>query len=149
MIICEYEELKNYETILKCLEHALECVEKLRKEQFPSGRHDYDGGFLLVQRGETKAYEKDSYEVHRKYIDVQYLIEGGEEVVYALFRRMKSVVPYNEADDIEFLEYEEEPAFLPVRKGMCYIAFPNDGHMPCRHKELPKRYLKIIMKLPA
>lgn len=150
MIICEYEELKNYKPVLKYLESALECVEQLRKEQFPAGRHEYEGGFLFVQRGKTKAYERDKYEVHRKYIDVQYLIEGCEEVIYSPLRRLKSVVLYNEADDIEFLEdKEEKPAFLTVREGMCYIAFPEDGHMPCRYKELPNNYLKIVMKLPV
>ena len=64
MIICKYEELKKYEKILPKLNFALECVEKLRKEEFPTGRYDYEGGFLFVQRGTTKPFDENAYETH-------------------------------------------------------------------------------------
>ena len=150
MIICRYEDLGKYMPLLKCLDSALECVEQLRKRQIPSGCYDYEGGFLFVQRGETKEYEKNKFEAHRKYIDVQYMIEGGEEVVYSPLQHLKSIVPYNENHDIEFFESKEgQPVFININSGMCYVAFPEDGHMPCRYKEFRQSYVKIVMKLPV
>lgn len=60
------------------LKEALACVEELRSQGFPTGRYEYEGGFLFVQHGSTKAFSADDYEAHKKYIDIQYMIQGGE-----------------------------------------------------------------------
>lgn len=149
MILCEYTELKNYSSILPELPHALNCVEELRKQGFPTGRYEYEGGFLFVQRGTTKPYQSDAYEAHRKYIDVQYMIDGGEAAYYLPLDHTKESKAYDKMGDIAFYTPSEgDGTKLEIQPGMCWTALPSDAHMPCRIKNMPNAYLKIVMKLP-
>lgn len=150
MIICKYEELKKYEKILPKLKFALECVEKLRQEEFPTGRYDYEGGFLFVQRGTTKPFDENAYETHEKYIDVQYMIKGGEKVYYEPVEKLAEYKAYDpEADIAFFTGKREDGTITEVKPGMCWVAYPEDAHMPCRYQDQPGDYLKIVMKLPV
>lgn len=151
MIICEFAELGKYRTQLAHLDSALACVEALRAEGFPTGRHAYDGGFLFVQRGRTKPVAGGRFEAHRDYIDVQYMIEGGEHALYAPLHTLAEATDYDRQNDIVFLTEKPDcrPSTLAVMPGMCYVAFPEDGHMPCRAIGAEQDYLKIVMKLPA
>ena len=150
MIVCRYEDLKKYEKVLPYLENALDCVEKLRKEDFPSGRHEYEGGFLFVQRGSTKAFDENAYETHEKYIDVQYMIKGEELAFYEPVIKLKKYKSYDEIADIAFFTgAKENGSVLQVKSGMCWVAYPEDAHMPCRCDGKSNDYLKIVMKLPV
>lgn len=150
MIVCRFEELKKYEKILPKLNFALECVEKLRKEGFPTGRYDYEGGFLFVQRGTTKPFDENAYETHAKYIDVQYMIEGKEIAYYEPVERLTEYKIYDSEADIAFFQGEKENGtVLKIQQGMCWVAYPADAHMPCRCQTKSGDYLKIVMKLPT
>ena len=149
MIICEYKDLIKYAPVLPFLENGLACIEKLREQDFPVGKYEFEGGFLMVQAGETKMFAADAYETHRNYIDVQYSIEGGEAAFFAPLSKLQPVKEYDPEGDIAFFSLNEEATKLVVRPGMCYIAFPEDGHMPCRCQDVPNAFKKIVMKLPA
>ena len=100
--------------------------------------------YALVQEGQTQPLEKGLIEAHRKYADVQIMLDGGETVYYADIRGLAEVVPYK--DDIAFYENAGQP--LAVTKGMFYVALPQDGHMPCRHLNgCPGNYKKIVLKI--
>ena len=149
MIICEYSELKKYESILPMLEHALACVEELRGNGFPTGRHEYEGGFLFVQRGTTQPFSADLYEAHRKYIDIQYMIEGGETAYYAPINGLEVNKEYDEEKEVIFFtKHGAKGTPMQITPGMCWVAYPEDAHMPCRCGEESNDYLKIVMKLP-
>jgi YhcH/YjgK/YiaL family protein len=49
------------------------------------GRHEIDGDdvFALVQRYTTKPIEERVFESHRKYIDIQYVLQGREVMCWA------------------------------------------------------------------
>lgn len=148
MIVCKYDELNKYQALLPNLEHALKCVEGLRKNGFPEGRYEYENGFLFVQRGQTKPYNANAYEVHRRYIDVQYMIKGEEIAYYESLGDLEVYKDYVEDTDIAF--YEKKGAlgnFIKVGEGTCWIAFPSEAHMPCRNPGETQNYLKIVMKL--
>lgn len=155
MIICTYEELKQYKSVLPRLQEALNCVEELRKQDFPTGRYEYDGGFLFVQRGNLKPFDQDAYETHRKYIDVQYMIEGGETIYYAPVNELEECKAYNALDDIAFYTGKaHQGTRLEIRPEMCWVAKPEDAHMPCRDRgdngaDDERKYVKIVMKLPC
>jgi len=150
MIICKYSELKKYSPLLSCLDSGLACIEDLREKGFPTGRYEFEGGYLMVQRGETKPFAEDAFETHRKWIDVQYIIEGGEKAYYMPLEDLKPRVAYSDENDIEFFSAEKNWTTIEAYPGMVYVAFPEDGHMPVRMKsEVPSAYVKIVMKLPV
>jgi beta-galactosidase beta subunit len=37
--------------------------------------------------------------------------------------------------------------FMRIAEGYCYVAYPEDGHMPGVHLDAPKDYTKLVVKL--
>ena len=52
-----------------------------------------DQVFALVQDNTTKPRAQGTWEAHRKYIDVQFLTAGVEEIGYANIKRKAGVLP--------------------------------------------------------
>ena len=36
---------------------------------------------------------------------------------------------------------------LTIQEGICYVAFPEDVHMPGRHLDVPNDFVKVVVKL--
>ncbi|WP_019133401.1 YhcH/YjgK/YiaL family protein [Kallipyga massiliensis] len=150
MIICQYSELERYSPILNGLKQGIEVIEKLRDQGFPEGRFDFQEGFLMVIYGETKDYSNIEFESHRDWVDVQYILSGGEKAYYLPINELTSIKSYDKNNDIEFFHTKNNATPINATPGMVYIAFPEDGHMPARHiVNEATSYSKIIMKLHA
>ena len=144
MIICPYKELKRYETAIPGLAEAMELIENL--QSFEPATYPLSGGNkILVQKGTTKPVETALIEAHRKYLDVQYVVEGSEVVGWAPLEAMMPAEDFNE--DKDFGMYTGKCEFLNIPAGRCYVVYPEDGHMPCVHLEQPTEYTKIVVKL--
>ena len=102
----------------------------------------------MVQKGETKPLDEGTFEAHRKYIDVQIILEGSEEVAWKPAAELTSVIPYDPAKDAERFDGPKDHVFL-ISAGMFYAAFPEDGHKPVSHTKEKQSFTKIVMKLPA
>jgi beta-galactosidase beta subunit len=37
--------------------------------------------------------------------------------------------------------------YMTINEGMCYVAFPEDAHMPGRHLDVPNDFVKVVVKL--
>jgi biofilm protein TabA len=150
MIICSFKDLGKYQSILNYLPEAIKRVEDLKQGGLVPGRYDYDYFFINVQRGMTKPIGEGKFETHNKYVDIQYEIEGNELMAYAPKNALIDCEPYDEKNDIAFFTAESKDSIVAsIRQGMCYIVFPEDGHMPCRHIDTPTCYLKMVIKLPV
>lgn len=101
----------------------------------------------MVQEGTTKSMNEGTFEAHRKYIDIQILVEGSEDVAWAELSDLTEEIPYNEEKDAARYSGEIKHT-LHVTAGMCYVAYPHDGHKPVRHLNQEQSYTKIVMKLP-
>ncbi len=101
--------------------------------------------FAMIQEGDTAPWEDGQVEAHRKYLDMQIMLEGGETVGYADVAGLKETVPYSEEKDIIFYENGGQP--VRIEKGMFYLVLPQDGHMPCRQMDGPGRFRKIVLKV--
>ncbi|MEG0369774.1 MAG: YhcH/YjgK/YiaL family protein, partial [Hungatella sp.] len=115
---------------------------------FTEGRYEFDGGFFLVQKGITKPMEEGDFEVHRKYVDVQMVMKGSEDLAWAEINDLKETIPYDSQRDAALYSGDTNHR-MAITAGMCYIAFPHDGHRPIRHVEKPQKFVKIVMKLPV
>jgi biofilm protein TabA len=87
--------------------------------------------FALVQRYNPKRREDGFFEAHRKYIDVQYVVEGNEAMDHAPLSLMREKTPYDAKKD--FAMYVPDvtlPSTVHVGAGMFAIFMPHDVHMP-------------------
>jgi YhcH/YjgK/YiaL family protein len=85
------------------------------------------------------------FESHRRYIDLQYVMEGEEYIGFSRYP-VKEVVPYNVERDITFYNANIEQ-LLKADAGHFFIFFPTDLHQPCIAAEQCKRVKKIVIKI--
>ena len=63
MIIDRIENIGYYESVLPGLSNGLKTLKQLASLE--SGRHEFEGGFLMIQEGDTKPMEEGTFEAHR------------------------------------------------------------------------------------
>lgn len=146
MIIDSIHNIMKYEALLPNLKAGMEAVRGLT--ELETGRYEFPGGYFMVQKGTTRPIAEGTFEAHRKYIDVQILMEGSEEVAWEDIRNLVTVVPYNPEKDAQRLTGNKEHV-MKITKDMFYAAFPEDGHQPVAHTKEEQSFIKIVMKLPV
>lgn len=110
------------------------------------GRHVLDGEFLYVSIDQKEGRNRDAarLEAHRRYIDIQYTIEGDEEIGWMpLSPSLRPIGLFDSAHDIIFFE-DRPTTWLSVPPGHFAIFFPNDAHAPLAGRGLLK---KAIVKI--
>ncbi len=144
MIIDRVENMEYYESILPGLKNGLKTLRELSSREV--GRYEFEGGFLMIQEGDTKPMDEGTFEAHRKYVDVQIMLEGCEELAWEEYSKLDSVIPYNEEKDQERLDGAKNYRIL-ISDGMFFAAFPQDGHKAVSHTKEQHHYRKAVMKL--
>ena len=146
MILDKLENAGFYKELLPNLDNALKKLKELG-EGAELGRYEFDGGYLMLQEGDTKPAETGDFEVHRKYIDVQVVLSGTEYAVWAPLSELTVTEEYDGEKDREMLSGK---ALYTIRMdgGMFYALFPEDGHKACRDTGTTSHYRKAVIKLP-
>ena len=143
MIICPWKDIMRYAPILPGIEEAFAAVNALTEYEDKKNYPLSDGNrFFLAVQG-TKA--PDVAEAHRKYLDIQYIVKGQEVVGWADLADCELVGEFNEAKDVG--KYSGNFEYITIPEGICYVAFPEDAHMPGRHLEVPNDFVKVVVKL--
>ena len=101
-------------------------------ERLAAGRHEIDGDrvYALVVKGKGRPRDEVKMETHRKYIDIQFIIGGTDEMGWkdaALCG--KPSTPYDAAKEIEFFASKPD-SWVTVGPGAFALFFPEDGHAP-------------------
>ena len=113
------------------------------------GKYEVDGDnlFYNVDEYETKPVEEGRMEIHRKYLDIQYIVSGAEIIGVAPLEGLTEETPYDGEKDLAF--YQNEPAMsrLHIKQGMFAIFWPNEPHMPGRSIQVPGKVKKIVIKV--
>ncbi|EPR10497.1 YhcH/YjgK/YiaL family protein [Ruminiclostridium papyrosolvens] len=147
MIFDNVSNCKKYEALHSDFEKAFSFLKRADLDSIAPGRYDIDGNdvYALVQEYETKSLADSIYEAHRKYIDIQYLIEGVENMGYSQIEKLNVLSPYNEEND--FLTLSGEPRLILYNPREFFILFPEDAHMPgISHGEKGK-IRKVVIKV--
>jgi beta-galactosidase beta subunit len=152
----------------------------LGKEDFRGmkpGKYEVDGTALyyMVQAYQSKPLGQGMWESHRKYLDVQYIVEGVERFGWSLLGRADSsdvpgqtpvgrlplgraaftdlpgrapltvTQPYDDAKDAAL--YEGDGSFLIAVPGTFFLLWPQDAHMPGIAVKDPSPVLKVVVKV--
>lgn len=116
--------------------------------QLTTGRHDLAHGiFALVSDYRTKPLSETFIEAHRKYIDIQILVRGAEQIGICDISNCQEL-PYDESND--FLKLQGKTDLVTLHAGSFAVFFPHDGHMPqVAVKGEPAEVKKIVVKVPV
>ena len=150
MIIDTIKNRSLYYSVHKNMEKAFAFIEKAVQEKLPVGKYEIEGKDLYasVQEYETKEEALAKYEGHRKYIDIQYIDEGSEDVEIVDIASTQAITEYNEEKDVLFFTPKSKTWKGVLSAGEYGIFYPNDIHRPAMRVDgVAKKVRKILIKI--
>lgn len=148
MILDKLSNAKQYANLGERIATALQYLKDNDCTRLPVGKVAIDGEqiFALVQDNTTKPRAQGVWEAHRKYIDVQYVAAGVEEMGYANIDTLTVKQPYDEQKD--FALFSGDGSFVTVPAGSFTVFFPADGHIPgSAVGDRPSAVRKVVVKV--
>lgn len=146
MIIDRISNAHLYEPLSPRIKRAFDYLRRTDLAPLAPGRHDIDGDslYVMLSQYETKPRSQGAWEAHRRYIDLQVVIQGSEQIGYSHVSRLKSG-PY--AADKDFMPLAGDGDFLTLSAGDFMLLFPEDGHMPGIAIGAPNPVTKAVFKI--
>lgn len=144
MIVCPWSNIKKYAPLIPGLEEAMQAVAEVA-DWTPRTIPLSNGNKILVQEYATKEIATQLVETHRKYLDVQYIVEGEELLGWAPTETLTPAEEYNEVKDKQM--YSGHVDLMRIGQGCCYVVWPEDAHMPGVHLDKPTSVKKLVLKL--
>ena len=150
MIVDALKNRKQYELVHKHFAKAFDFLEKAKAENLPLGRYDLEGEevYALVKEYTTKPREDGKPEGHRKYIDIQYVLEGTESFLAANIETCTALTEYDEEKDFMFFENGTSVAEFALKSGDFVVFFSWDIHTPGLAADGPLATVrKVVVKI--
>lgn len=148
MIVTTIDKLTKYSEI-PYAQDIVEFLSDFRKGEMAPGRYDIHGDdlFAAVSRYDTEPNVDRQFENHRKYIDLQIVLEGKEEIHWADTKTLTMVSEeFSKGGDIAF--YTGEPMGCTILGGeQCVVLFEEDAHMPNVLHKKSENVLKVVFKI--
>ncbi|HEX2099546.1 MAG TPA: YhcH/YjgK/YiaL family protein [Candidatus Synoicihabitans sp.] len=107
------------------------------------------GCFALEQVYRTKPRAEGRLEAHRKYVDLQALVQGGEWMRVIDATELKVEEDRLEERDVRFFFDAPEASDWRIRVGDVVVFFPIDAHMPSLALGDPAVVYKTVVKVPV
>lgn len=150
MIVDRIDNLKLYIPYNAKLKVVCDYLEKTDIYALEVGKYDIAEGVRVVVNAFTpKEPDAARWETHKKYIDLQYLIEGDETMGYLHIDEMEDA-EYNEEKDISYPvpKADADMTLIPLKTGHFAFLEPRDAHRPSAklHSTASK---KLIFKIPV
>ena len=147
MIIDKIENATIYKNLGERIKKSFDYITQTDLKNLASGKYEIDGEniFALISEYKTKPESEGKLEAHRKYIDVQYVIDGEELMGYAPLNGQERLDPYKEDNDIVF--FKGDKSFTKVSAGMFAVFFPEDVHMPGIASGKSSSVKKLVIKV--
>ncbi len=150
MILGHIDYPETYPTLLQhpIWNQALDWIHNMDKEQI-EGIYKLRGEdmYVNVHSYQTLPRHNCRYENHRKYVDLQYCIAGGELIDWSLANQLKISKNYHPANDVEFYEHSSNSSVLHLTPGTFAIFFPSDAHMPKIADGVNSQTKKLVVKI--
>lgn len=149
-----FGNVKDLESSFAWLPKPLKvAVEHLKNTDFlalPAGNYDLQGKDIYVQVIDltTKPFAETKPEVHRQYIDVQFLCRGSEKIGVASETGHNTVAEdFLEPRDLLFYTDMENESTLTMTPGSFAVFFPSDVHRPACAFDQPLAIRKVVIKV--
>jgi len=129
MILDQLKNAAQYYGLGEGLARGLKYLQETDLRSIAPGRYAIDGDriFVLFMNYNTKPREQAFWEAHRKYYDIQYVLEGVERMGFASLANLKAGA-YDEPKDFAPAEGPGDNILVPA--GSFAIFAPQDAHIP-------------------
>jgi len=148
MIFDTIGNFRLYSKLSPQIANALKIAAQTNFGEISDGRYEVDSDklYYLVRRYKTKP-PMEKIEAHKKYIDIQLLVKGAEQIGYEPANQLKTHTPYSEEKDVEFFFADGDITFLNMTKDDFAIFWPSDAHMPGCQVYKPQEVIKVVFKI--
>lgn len=155
MIKDNIKNAKNHYCLSSRVELGLEYLANTDFSAVENGRYPIanDEVFAIVQDYYSKPLSEGKFEAHKKYIDIQYVVEGEELIGVGKVKDFSEVTKYDSEKDIVFLEQKscESIDFIDLKSNEFAVLMPEDAHMPSINKSasasLDKKISSYVKKV--
>ena len=146
MILATLNESDRYHALHPLFAPAFEFLHNKDLMTLDPGKHTVQGEaiFAIVEAcaGRTRAEAK--LECHRRYIDIQLVLEGVDEMGWKpLAKCVDPATDYDAARDIRFFN-DKPSSWIATPSGSFCLFFPDDAHAPLVGTELIR---KVVVKI--
>lgn len=148
MILATLANTDRYASLHELFPRAFEFLRNTDLNALAPGRHAIEGErlFAIAETAKGRSREQAKLECHRRYIDIQLVLEGTDEMGWKPLRDChEPIESFNDAKDIQF--FRDTPAsWIATPPGAFCIFFPDDAHAPLvSSNEIRKVILKIAV----
>jgi len=158
-IFSNIETIKNqvnrakFKVAINYLQEALTCKTDINERLLSLNegsfvRVDLDkNNFALEQVYVSKNRDECFFESHKKYIDVQCIVEGEEIIEVTNVNNLAVAMNYDkELDLIKYGDIDQSSSII-LKKGDIAIFYPEDAHMPCIKLNDFSKVVKTVVKV--
>ena len=149
MIVAELKDASQFIDMHPLFSRAFEFLQRPDLAELEPARYPIqdDTLFCIVDKTKGRTRDEASLEAHRKYIDIQYVISGVDEMGWKPTKECSQVKSsYDPEKDIEFF-LDEPSQWTKVPAGFFAIFFPQDAHAPLvSDAEIHKVVVKVAVK---
>lgn len=141
---------KDSDKISEKVQFAIDYVNSLDFNNIELGTYSIDNGiYYIVKEYDTKPVEECRLESHKRYIDIQWMISGLEEIQTSSTEKLRLAKDYNSENDVMFWEPPKHMCRCILSDNSYIVLYPNDAHMPGIMVNKPQKLKKIIIKVPT
>ena len=132
MILATIEQAYRYADCHSGLSRGFEFLQTTKLDELPEGKLEIDGKrlFAIVARDQGRGKDGAILEVHRKYLDIQYVISGNELIGWQPLTSCQAVKQaYNAETDLAFF-LDRPRSWFELAPRSFAVFFPEDAHAP-------------------
>ncbi|MCK5812050.1 MAG: YhcH/YjgK/YiaL family protein [Clostridiales bacterium] len=147
MITNKLTYLKELKGENPLVDQAIKFIESTNLNELTEGKHEINKQMFAVKSSyETKSENIALSEAHRKYIDLQIILEGEEVIFGGDIDDYKETTSYDDKKDVAF--YKGEASWKIIcKKDTFAIFYPYDIHQPGVTLETAKKITKVVFKI--
>lgn len=149
MIYDTIENIALYKGLEEGVYKALTILRDTDFSTMEAGKYPIDGDklFMMIQSYTTKPLEAAYCEAHKKYIDVQCMLEGSEYMGVAPMVDMTQERVQESRPEGDIWFYDGEYSAIPMKPGRFAVLYPQDAHAPAIASGEPTTVCKVIIKV--
>lgn len=148
MIYDTLSNVEQYRGLSQQMDLALDTLKNTDFNQMEAGKYFVNElVYFNIMEPTTKVYSDTKWECHRNYIDIQYVLNSGEQIAYCPLEDIQNWSEYSEAGD-SYVSVDDVPHIsLPMGQDRFAIFFPEDAHRPCWAVDDPQKVKKVVIKV--
>ena len=125
-------ELQLYAKLNENFAKMIEIAKEEIKKNSELGKYFVDGdkAYYMIQQYTSKDACEGKFETHKRYIDIQIVLDGEEQIRFDTLDTLTPMSEYDSSKDCALYHMNSSYDSVNLRKGELAIIFPDEAHAP-------------------